>query len=203
MNEINKLERADSPSTVLHWYDFICPFCYIGQHRNKILIQQGFHVQELAFQAHPDIPRGGIAAGPRNAPMYSMPEREAKEAGLALHWPPRIPNSRKALAAAEWVRRHPSAFSQVHRELFEAHFVNGENLEDPAVIDLHTGCSGVDLPALHAALYDGSAERFVTETEMIGQKRGVRGTPAWLLGRKLIMGLRPVLEFEQMAQQHM
>jgi predicted DsbA family dithiol-disulfide isomerase len=202
MNEINKLERADNPTTVLHWYDFICPFCYVGQHRNEILIRQGFHVQELAFQAHPDIPRGGIPAGPRNAPMYSMLEREAKEAGLALHWPPRLPNSRKALAAAEWVRGHyPSAFLQVHRELFEAHFVLGEDLEDPAVIDLHARRSGVNLPSLHAALDDGSAERLVTETETIGRKHGVQGAPAWLLNRRLTSGLRPTVEFERLAKQ--
>jgi predicted DsbA family dithiol-disulfide isomerase len=91
--------------TVLHWYDFICPFCYVGQQRNAILIQHGLDVVELAFQAHPDIPPGGISATPRLGPMYAMLEREAKEAGLPLRWPRRIPNSRLALAAAEWARR--------------------------------------------------------------------------------------------------
>jgi hypothetical protein len=26
---------------VLHWYDFICPFCYIAQDRNRILRDNG------------------------------------------------------------------------------------------------------------------------------------------------------------------
>jgi predicted DsbA family dithiol-disulfide isomerase len=160
-----------------------------------------FPVVELPFRAHPDIPPGGIPAGPRNGPMYAMLEREAREAGLPLHWPPRLPDTRRALAAAEWARRHqPSAFPQLHKDLFEAHFVLGENLEDAAVIDRHASESGIDLTALHSALTDNTAAAAVMEDEMIGRKHGVQGTPAWLLGRRLITGLRPAAEFERLAE---
>ena len=81
---IDAREPLDSDGTVLHWYDFICPFRYVGQQRNAILIHHGLHVDEPAFQAHPDIPSRGIPAGPRQGPMYALLEREAKEAGLAL-----------------------------------------------------------------------------------------------------------------------
>lgn len=65
---------ADDPRTVLHRYAFICSFCYIGQQRNAILRRRGLVVIELAFQADPEIPLGGIQAGPRNGPM--VPEEE-------------------------------------------------------------------------------------------------------------------------------
>ena len=189
------------PGTVLHWYDFLCPFCYVGQHRTAILVRHGLHVVELPFQAHPDIPLGGIPAGPRDGPMYAMLEREAEEAGLPLHWPPRLPNTRRALAAAEWARRHqPRAFPEFHKQLFDAHFVLGEDLEDPAVIDRHASESGIEVAALHAALADDSAAAAVTEAEMIGRKYGVQGTPAWLVGERLIAGLRPAAEFERLAE---
>jgi predicted DsbA family dithiol-disulfide isomerase len=191
----------DDPRTVLNWYDFLCPFCYVGQSRTAILVRHGLHVVELPFQAHPDIPPGGIAAGPRNGPMYAMLEREAKEAGLPLRWPPRLPDTRRALDAAEWARQHqPRAFPQFHKGLFEAHFVLGEDLEDPAVIDQHASESDIDLAALHAALANDSAEAAVTEAEMIGRKHGVQGTPAWLLARRLITGLLPATEFEGLAE---
>ena len=187
--------------TVLHWYDFLCPFCYVGQHRTAILVQHGFHVIQLPFQAHPDIPAGGIPAGPRHGPMYVMLEREAREAGLPLHWPRHLPDTRRALAAAEWARRHqPSAFLQLHRGLFAAHFVLGEDLEDPAVIDRHASESGVDLAALQSALADDSAVAAVREAEMIGRKNGVYGTPAWLVAKRLITGLLPAVEFERLAE---
>jgi hypothetical protein len=39
----------------------------------------------------------------------------------------------------------------------------------------------------------------VREAELIGRRHGVRGTPAWLVGGRLISGLRPVAEFERLA----
>lgn len=46
----------DTAETVLHWYDCICPFCYVGQHWNAILVRRRFDAVELPFKAHPDIP---------------------------------------------------------------------------------------------------------------------------------------------------
>jgi 2-hydroxychromene-2-carboxylate isomerase len=164
-------------------------------------MRYGLDVVALPFQAHPDIPPGGIPAGPRHGLMYAMLEREASEAGLPLNWPPHLPDTRRTLAAAEWARRHqPGVFHQFHKDLFAAHFVLREDLEDPAVIDRHARESGVDVAALHAGLADGSAAAAVTEAETIGRKFGVRGTPAWLLAQRLIFELRPAAEFERLAK---
>ena len=187
--------------TALHWYDFLCPFCYVGQQRTAILERIGLDVLELPFQAHPDIPPGGIPAGPRAGPAYVTLEREAAAAGLPLRWPPRLPNTRPALAAAEWVRRHqPDAFPKFHRDLFAAHFALGEDLEDPTVIDRHARESVIDLTALHAALTNGSAMAAVSEAESAGRRYGVEGTPAWLVDQRLILGLRSASEFERLAR---
>jgi predicted DsbA family dithiol-disulfide isomerase len=191
----------DDPRTVLEWYDFICPFYYVGQQRTAILLRHGLHVVELAFQIHPDVPPGGIPAGPRTGPMYAMLEREAKEAGLRLTWPQHLPNTRRALAAAEWTRQHnPNAFAKLHGDLFQAHFALGEDLEDPNVINRHATEVGINVGALNSALADGTASRAVAEAEMIGRKNGVQGTPAWLLHQQLITGLRPAAEFERRAE---
>jgi predicted DsbA family dithiol-disulfide isomerase len=190
----------DEPREVLHWYDFICPFCYVAQDRTAILARRGIELAELPFRAHPEIPPGGIRAQSRVGPMYALLEREAEEAGLPLHWPPRLPNTLRALEVAEWVRRHqPPAFPRLHKELFAAHFALGEDLEDLAVIDRYAGEAGVDLTALHAGLADGSAAAAVGEDEAVGRKYGVRGTPAWLIDGRLIEGLRPAVEFERLA----
>ena len=187
----------DTPQ-VVEWYDFICPFCYVAQARNAILVGHGVDVVERPFQIHPDIPAGGIPSGPRLGPMYAKLGREAAAAGLPLRWPRHLPNTRRALAAAEWIRLDtPDAFAAVHRDLFHAHFVLGENLEDPAVIDRYAARAGVDLALLQVALADGIAERAVAESERLGHEHGVHGTPAWLVDGHLIEGLRPAEEFEQ------
>lgn len=201
MSQIEERGRLDSAGTVLHWYDFICPFCYVGQQRNTILSRHGLRVVEMAFQAHPDIPPGGVPAGPRQGPMYAMLEREAKEAGLSLNWPPRLPDSRRALAAAEWVRQQqPEHFAQFQKDLFAAHFVLGEDLGNSAVIDRYASDLGIDVKALHVALADGSAMTAVKESESLGRQYGVHGTPAWFLAKRLISGLLPAADFERFAE---
>jgi predicted DsbA family dithiol-disulfide isomerase len=187
--------------TVLHWYDFVCPFCYVAQQRNEIFLRHGISVVALPFQAHPDIPPGGISAGDRNGPMYAMLEDEARKMGLPLQWPRHLPNTRRALAAVEWTHREqPGAFPHVARDLFEAHFALGEDLEDQRVIDRHAGRWDVDLPALHAALADGTAAAAVTAAERLGRSHGVRGTPAWLVGQQLVTGLQPTVAFDRLAR---
>jgi len=92
-----RLVLLPSPRTVLHWFDFICPFCYLGQQRNQILSRHGLEIVHLPFQIHPDIPPEGVEAGPRDGPMYQALEREAAQTGLSLNWPPRLPGTRTAL----------------------------------------------------------------------------------------------------------
>src|SRR5438874_7413213 len=72
--EVMNTGAASNAVVVYHWYDFLCPFCYVAQHRNAILVRHGLQLVELPFQAHPDIPPGGTSAGARNGPVYSMLE---------------------------------------------------------------------------------------------------------------------------------
>ena len=50
MSLVTEQHSMRNPRAVLHWYDFLCPFCYIGQSRNAVLVQHGFHLVELTFQ---------------------------------------------------------------------------------------------------------------------------------------------------------
>lgn len=201
---IEQLIRGDDPDgarRVLHWYDLLCPFCYVGQQRNTIFEAHGFAVIELPFRAHPEIPAGGRPAGERSGALVARIEAEAQAAGLPLAWPARLPDTRMALAAAEWARRHaPDSFAPFQKALFAAHFALGQDLGDRAVIDRHATAAGLDVTALHAALADGSANALVDQSEALGRRLGVQGTPAWLVAGRLIPGLYPREQFETLLR---
>lgn len=191
---------ADSGPITLHWYDLTCPFCYVGQARTRLLDERGVSVIELPFQAHPEIPQGGIHLGPRQGPMYVQLEQAAAAIGLALAWPPRLPNSRTALAAAEWVRRHrPDAFATVRARLFRAHFADGLDLGTTETV---IGCvaEAVDnIADLRLALAGGEPLGWVRESENLGHQFGVAGTPNWRIAGQMINGFLPESEFERAA----
>jgi predicted DsbA family dithiol-disulfide isomerase len=200
MINISDLSKP-GPRTVLHWFDFLCPYCYVGQSRDALLRHCGLDVIDLPFQAHADIPKGGIAIGPRVGPAYTALELEALDAGLELIWPPRLPDTRPALAASEWVREHAGDASiGFNTALFAAHFEHGEDLGDLGLIDRYARRFGIDIEAMHKDIDEGSAGAAVTQAEAVGRRYGVRGTPAWLIRGELISGLRPTAEFERLAQ---
>src|SRR5262249_32469590 len=193
--------QSSAAQQILHWYDFLCPFCYVGQQRNTIFESHRFDVVKLPFQAHPEIPPGGRAVGERRGPMYVHIEEEARVAGLPLVWPNRLPDTRMALAAAEWTRRHaPRSFPMLEKALFAAHFALGEDLGDRSTIDRHAADASGDVGAMHAALDDRGAYGLVEQSETLGKSFGVRGTPAWFVAGRLIPGLYPREQFEALAQ---
>lgn len=194
-------ERCDAERTVLHWYDFACPFSYVGQHRTALLVEAGFDIVLLPFQAHPGIPPGGAPMRFGHGPRHAMIERQARAVGMQLRWPRRIPHSRSALAAAEWARlNQPDAFPELHRRLFDAHFVFGEDIDDQAVVDRHALSAGVDVGRLRAALSDGGAAASVAQAEWVARHRGVDGTPAWLVDGRLMVGLQPARDFARLGE---
>jgi hypothetical protein len=149
LQSVNEKTLIRPASQVIHWYDFICPFCYVAQGRNRWWPSHGLELVELPFQAHPEVPHGGLPMGKRQGPMYERLEQEARLADLPLQWPSRLPNSRQALFAAEWIRRHdPSQFEQFQRAVFAAHFALGEDINDPSVIDRYAKAQDVDTEGL-------------------------------------------------------
>ncbi len=133
--------------------------------------------------------------------MYAYIEAEARAAGLPLFWPDRLPNTRMALAAAEWARRHaPQFFPALEKALFAAHFVLGEDLGDRDIIDCHAAEAGIDIAAMHAGLENGDAYSLVDQSEALGRSLGVNGTPAWFVSGRLVPGLYPPEHFERLAQ---
>src|SRR5260370_187770 len=56
-------ETGWGPETgvVWYWYDFLCPFSYVGHDRPGILRRHGLEVIELPLQLHPEVSPGGVA----------------------------------------------------------------------------------------------------------------------------------------------
>ena len=182
-----------TPSPVLlHWFDFICPFCYVAQDRNRILRDAAVTVIDQPFQIHPEIGPGGVPAPPRTGRGYEQLAQAAREAGLALHWAPRIPSSRYALAAAESVRiDQPEASQAFNAAVFQSYFARGRDIEDPAVIAACAQEVGIDPSVFDGQMASGAAENELRDAEARARGHHVTGTPSWLVDGRLIVGLRP------------
>jgi len=179
----------------LEWADYICPWCYLGLDRVALLEELDVRVTWLPFELHPETPAGGypVRADGRLAERLSGIGEECVEAGLPFRMPAKMPNSRRALETAEWVRRQaPDSFPPLHRALFEAHFAEGRDIGDADELDDLVRTAGADPTAARASVDRGESAPWVDESMGRAREHGVAGTPAWLLDdRLLIPGVQP------------
>ena len=113
---------------------------------------------------------------------------------------PRTQNDHMLVRILKHRRRAPPA---VNHHTFVADDVR---MLQPRLTDTRLLCLSTELPGGDhsespvAALADDSAETAVTRAELKGHKYGVQGTPAWLIARQLILGLRSAVEFGRLAE---
>ena len=173
------------------------------------------------FPLHPEIPQEGMElselfAG-REAELDAMRtrlERLMEEAGLPYGDRTRTCNSRRAQELAAWaVDRNndramdresvgdvPSeAMHPIHDALFRAYFVDDRNLADPDV--LVSVAESVGLPGDEArAVLDERRFRDAVDRDWERSRRfGIRGVPAYVAGRYLVMGAQPYEVLEELV----
>ena len=184
------------------WSDYLCPWCYAGLARTAQLESMGVAVEIRPYELHPDVPPEGwsLREG-RGRRLYERIAAECEAAGLPFNRPDRIPNSRRALAASEWVRQHaPDAHHRLHVSLFEALFVEGRAIDDLDVLDELVAAAGADADACRAAVEAGELDGALDASREAAIDAGATGTPSWFLDdRLLIAGLQSPDIFERMV----
>jgi predicted DsbA family dithiol-disulfide isomerase len=167
------------------WSDYLCPWCYVGQARDRLFTELGVTVVHRPYELHPEIPAEGRRVRPdgRLSPTFDRVEEACAEAGLPFRRPERMPNTRVALETAEWVRvHHPHAFAAVHQGLFAAHFATGDPLDDQRVLDAIVAGAGAPADEVRAAVGRGDAAALVDASMAQARDAGVTSTPSWVLG---------------------
>lgn len=165
-----------------------------------MLTELGVNVTSFPYELRPGIPNAGITFEERwrddpaaGEAIYTRVEAECAAAGLPFRRPLRIPNTRRALETAAYVRNEaPSAFPAFDRSLFEAHFVQGLFLGDQDVLDSLVAAAGVDPLEVRRAVDGGEMSEGVDSSMILAAEIGIDGTPAWLIGgQTLVPGLHP------------
>ena len=172
------------------WSDYLCPWCYLGQHRDAIMGELGVQVVHRPYELHPEIGPAGrrVRPGGRLTTTFDRIAEECEAVGLRFRRPDRMPNTRRALATAEWVRvHHGDAFAPLHRALFAAQFVTGDRLDDPAVIDAAVDAAGAPADDARRAVEGGEGLELLDASMAEARLQGISSTPSWLLGDGLVL----------------
>ena len=177
------------------WSDYVCPWAYLGRDRTALLRDLGVDVTIQAYELHPEIPPEGVAVRPggRLARVFDHIGAECAELGIGFRAPARSPNTRHVLETAEVLRLHlPEAFAAFDDAAAAAHWIEGRDLGDRAVVRDLVVASGASADEVAELVADGVGTAALTASMAEARSVGVMATPAWWVADSLLIpGAQP------------
>ncbi|MBL4647007.1 MAG: DsbA family oxidoreductase [Rhizobiales bacterium] len=184
--------------------DIMCPWCYIGKKRlemaENLLDGIALDVHWMPFQLDGTLPKTGKPRAEYLAEKFGGKERaqtaytQIEETGAAMDIPFAFDlieyssNTLDAHRLIHWAEQEELQ-NQMAERLFQAYFMEGQNIGDDDVLAALAGDIGMDDDEIADKLHTGLAKDLVTQQIEQAQKMGVTGVPCFILGQKYaIMG---------------
>lgn len=201
------------------WSDIMCPFCYIGKHHYEKALKQFSNAANIdlewkSFQLDPELPKATSYSdtyqylAERKGMTYDQAQQmtagvseAGKQAGLELNFEQAIvANTFDAHRLIHFA--HTKQLGSALKEaLFRAHFTDGKNIGDPAILLALGEEIGLESAAVGHVLESDQYAYEVTQDIQEAQNIGVRGVPFFVFNRKYaVSGAQPVDVFLETLQ---
>jgi len=203
--------------TVSIYSDIACPWCYVGERRffralDALPESDPFEVVFRPFQLDPSLPETprplteALAAtfGAQRDAVLRRTAETAEQEGLDLRFD-------RALSVntftAHRLLRHaleaggPAVQRALAERLFRAHFTDGANVADPALLSDLAAEAGLDRTRAAAYLASGEGADAVRAEIERAQRLGIRAVPTFVFDdRYAVQGAQPVSTFRQVLE---
>lgn len=165
------------------FYDYICPFCYMTATRLDALSHEfDLDIDWKGIEIHPEFPSEGreISRSFKSLKRGQIIKDTALEEGEAVKLPGFVTNSRLSLEASEYAKTM-NRFREFHHGIYEAYFVNGQNIGDKSII-LDVGeKAALERAALAECLRDRTMFDRIEENKKDAERKLVMGVPTLFL----------------------
>lgn len=191
------------------WSDVICPFCYIGKRNYETALEQFAYKNEVeliwrCFQLDPTIkngqplPSAEYLTKKKNIPPAQVKQlllnvtSMAEKAGLSFCMDKAlIVNSMDAHRLSHLAAAHNKQ-TEVEEALFKAHFTDGKNLADRAVLSSIAEEAGINKQEALKVLSDDMFEKEVHADITEAEHFNIKGVPFFVFNRKsAVSGAQP------------
>ena len=197
--------------------DVMCPWCIIGYRQLAIALEDRKVVHEIhwhPFELNPNMPAEGQDIGEHLAEKYgTTPEQSAanranmtargQELGFEFNFVDgfRMHNTFNTHQLLHWSNEHGRK-NDLKQALFTAHFTNGRNLSDDAVLVDIAAEIGLDRDEATAVLADQRFASTVRQEQQFWTQQGISGVPAVVFDRQhLVTGAQGVENFKSILAQ--
>ena len=181
------------------YYDYICPFCFLGIKRLETLEKEfPLEIQSKGIEIHPEIPPQGVKRA-KTLKLEQIVQNVieiSKEDGFEIGLPSIIANSRLSLEVSEFARTKHK-FSEFHKGIYKAYFQDGENIGNRDVI-LKVGENvGLQVEELEECLNQRTMLKKIEENRQEAEANQILGVPAFIFGSFPIHGVQSLESFRK------
>ncbi|MCX2477481.1 DsbA family oxidoreductase [Pedobacter sp. MC2016-15] len=184
------------------WSDVRCPFCYIGKRKFEIALEQFPHKDSVQIEWH----SFELEPNAETRPDLDPTDDLARKKGQTREWAVGV-QSHVTKAAAEvglqfnianvvvansfnahrliQLAKSMGLDNEIEELLFIAHFIDGKNIDDPAVLSEIGLAAGLEKIAVESMLNGFDFSNEVRADEHIAQQIGISGVPFFIFDQKL------------------
>lgn len=181
------------------YYDYICPFCFLGIKRLETLEKEfPLEIESKGIEIHPEIPPQGVRRSKtlRLEQVAQDINEMSKEDGLEITPPGMIANSRLSLEASEFAKIKDK-FSEFHKGIYRAYFLDGENIGDRDVILKVGENAGLQVKELQESLNRRTMLRRIEENRQEAERNQILGVPAFIFAGFAVHGVQSLETFRK------
>ena len=189
---------------ITFYYDYICPFCYIGSQR----------IQKLASKLSLDINWKGIEIHPEYSPEGKKRKKTqrtehlsnvlceiAKEDNTEISLAGFVTNSRLCLEASEYAKTK-NRFLQFHNEVYDRYFNKKQNIGKLDVVLEIGEKAGLNIADLEEKLRSGSMKELIDENKRSADKNAVIGVPTIYFDEFRVHGAQSIEVYRNIIKKH-
>lgn len=181
-----------STPTVYVFYDYVCPYAYIGKHRaDELERAYDVEIEYLPWEIHPSAhPEGQVYDYDPPEANVEYLEALADEVDIELEGPETSVNSNLALRGALYAKDEgQDAFRAYNDAAFEAIWSRGENLGDRDVLASVVDEAGLDPDAFFDAIEHHAYQYRLDRIDAYAEDEvGIQRVPTFVFGDQRIVG---------------
>ncbi len=194
---MNILAPPKARLTIEVVHDLVCPWCFLGVRRLMRTMRRRpdllFDLVWRPFLLNPDMPRGGMSrpdyvvrkfgGEDRARRLYASITDIGRGEGVLFRFDRvrRTPSSIDAHRLVRFAARYGCA-DQVVEALFSAHFTDGRDIGDPAVLVAVAEACGLDGLAVARFLPTEDETDLVHADNLRAHRLGINGVPCFVVG---------------------
>jgi predicted DsbA family dithiol-disulfide isomerase len=193
---------------VIVYSDYICPFCYIGNHRlQKLRDQYDLKINWRFLEIHPETSAIGEPIDSLDYPsetwqtMLENLRQLANEEDIPLGEIDFITNSRNALVLSEAAKYcGKEHFYALHDRLFKAYFVEGKNIGSQEVLEQIAMECNIDKETIDDAWQNTDHSEQLTRNYVLAREQDIQSVPSFIFADQILTGVVSEAAFRKAAR---